>query len=189
MPFKLFPMKHLFSVLFAALATTSALASFVGLEYEAVAETVNGTTYRVYATFDDPTDELVAVYALETAPMIVGVSTSFYQDPVGAVLAQSINPLFFPSFPSLAYDSWFTIGSTDSNGTSDVKQVGMDQYFDALKLAAGLPLIHSLVVHGSSSPTRVPMPKRALMAAFWWVNSHRRGGQFDPQLPMGQCQC
>ena len=140
MPFKLFPMKHLFSVLFAALATTSALASFVGLEYEAVAETVNGTTYRVYATFDDPTDELVAVYALETAPMTVGVSTSFYQDPVGAVLAQSINPLFFPSFPSLAYDSWFTIGSTDSNGTSDVQQVGMDQYFDAFEAGGGFTI-------------------------------------------------
>jgi hypothetical protein len=140
MPTKLFPMKHLFSVLFAALATTSALANFVGMEYEVVAETVNGTTYRVYATFDDPTDELVAVYALETAPMVVGVSTSFYQDPVGAVLAQTINPLFFPSFPSLEYDSWFTIGSTDSNGTSDVQQVGMDQYFDAFEAGGGFTI-------------------------------------------------
>ena len=84
-------MKHLFTVLMAAFATTSALANFVGMEYETVAETANGTTYRVYATFDNPTDELVAVYALETAPMVVGVSTSFYQDPVGAVLAQTIS--------------------------------------------------------------------------------------------------
>ena len=139
-PTKLFQMKHLFSVLLAALATTSALASFVGMEYETVAETVNGTTYRVYATFDDPTDELVAVYALETAPMVVGVSTSFYQDPVGAVLAQTINPLFFASFPSLQYDSWFTIGSEDSNGTSDVQQVGMDQYFDAFEAGGGFTI-------------------------------------------------
>ena len=83
-------MKHLFTVLLAAFATTSALANFVGMEYETGAETANGTTYRVYATFDNPTDELVAVYALETAPMVVGVSTSFYQDPVGAGCRPSI---------------------------------------------------------------------------------------------------
>ena len=114
-----------------------ALANFVGMEYEAVAETANGTTYRVYATFDNPTDELVAVYALETAPMVVGVSTSFYQDAVGAVLAQTINPAFFGAFPSLQYDSWFTIGSEDSNGTSDVQQVGMDEYFAAFENGGG----------------------------------------------------
>ena len=76
-------MKHLFTVLLAAFATTSALANFVGMEYETGAGTANGTTYRVYATFDNPTDELVAVYALETAPMVVGVSTSFLPRPRG----------------------------------------------------------------------------------------------------------
>ena len=120
-----------------ALASSMALANFVGMEYEAVAETANGTTYRVYATFDNPTDELVAVYALETAPMVVGVSTSFYQDAVGAVLAQTINPAFFGAFPSLQYDSWFTIGSEDSNGTSDVQQVGMDTYFADFEAGGG----------------------------------------------------
>ena len=133
----LFPMKHLFTAALMALASSMALANFVGMEYEAVAETANGTTYRVYATFDNPTDELVAVYALETAPMVVGVSTSFYQDAVGAVLAQTINPAFFGAFPSLQYDSWFTIGSEDSNGTSDVQQVGMDTYFADFEAGGG----------------------------------------------------
>ena len=54
-------MKHLFTAALMALASSMALANFVGMEYEAVAETANGTTYRVYATFDNPTDELVAV--------------------------------------------------------------------------------------------------------------------------------
>ena len=76
---------------------------FCGHGRRSRAETANGTTYRVYATFDNPTDELVAVYALEDAPMVVGVSTSFYQDAVGAVLAQTINPRFMG--PSLQYDS------------------------------------------------------------------------------------
>ena len=133
-------MKHFFTLALTALFSTLAMADFVGMEYEAVAETANGTAYRVYATFDNPTDELVAVYALETAPMIVGVSSSFYQDPVGAVLAQSINPLFFGSFPTLQYDSWFTIGSEDSNGTSDVQQVGMDQYFEAFEAGGGFTI-------------------------------------------------
>ena len=133
-------MKHFFTLALTALFSTLAMADFVGMEYEAVAETANGTTYRVYATFDNPTDELVAVYALETAPMIVGVSSSFYQDPVGAVLAQNINPLFFASFPTLQYDSWFTIGSEDSNGTSDVQQVGMDQYFEAFEAGGGFTI-------------------------------------------------
>ena len=70
-------MKHLFTAALTALMSSMALANFVGMEYEAVAETANGTTYRVYATFDNPTDEIVAFYALETAPMVVGVSTSF----------------------------------------------------------------------------------------------------------------
>ena len=104
-------MKFAFNLLLSCFVCLSAHAHFVGMEYEAVAETANGTTYRVYAVFDNPTDELVAVYALETSPMVVGVSTSFYQDAVGAVLAQTINPAFFGAFPSLQYDSWFTIGS------------------------------------------------------------------------------
>ncbi len=130
-------MKHLFTAALTALMSSMALANFVGMEYEAVAETANGTTYRVYATFDNPTDELVAVYALDSAPMVVGVSTSFYQDAVGAVLAQTINPAFFGAFPSLQYDSWFTIGSEDSNGTSDVQQVGMDEYFATFENGGG----------------------------------------------------
>ena len=133
-------MKHLFTAALMALVSSMALANFVGMEYETVAETANGTTYRVYATFDNPTDELVAVYALDTAPMVVGVSTSFYQDPVGAVLAQTINPAFYGVFPSLQYDSWFTIGSEDSNGTSDVQQVGMDAYFADFENGGGFTI-------------------------------------------------
>ena len=48
--------------------------------------------------------------------------------------------LFFASFPSLEFDSWFTIGSADSNGTSDVQQVGMDDYFDAFEAGGGFTI-------------------------------------------------
>ena len=86
-------MRLISCLLFGSIAHFAS-ANFVGMEYETVAETANGVTYRVYATFDNPTDELIAVYALETAPMVVDVSTSFYQDGVGAVFAQTINPAF-----------------------------------------------------------------------------------------------
>jgi hypothetical protein len=130
-------MKHLFSSALLALMTFPVLANFVGLEYDVVAESEFGTTYRVYAKFDNTTDEVVAVYALETAPMNVAVSTTFYQAPVGGAFAQGINPLFFSAFPELQYDSWFTIGSADANGTSDVQQVGMDAYFNSFENGGG----------------------------------------------------
>ena len=117
-----------------------ASANFVGLESELVSESEYGTVYRVYATFDNPTDELVAIYALQTAPISVTCSTSFYQSTVGSPLATGINPAFIAFFPDLAYDSWFTIGSENSNGTSDIQQVGMDIYFDEFESGNGFTI-------------------------------------------------
>ena len=133
-------MKHFFSACLLALASSLAWGGFVGVDYETVGESEFGTTYRVYATFDNPTDELVAVYALELAPMVLDVTTSFYQDPFGGALAQSINPLLFGAFPSLVYDSWFTIGSEDAEGTSEAQQVGMDAYFSSFEAGGGFTI-------------------------------------------------
>ncbi len=140
-------MKRYLLLALAALTTGIAQANFVGLESEVYAESPYGTVYRVYATFDSPTDELVAVYALETSPMIVDVTTSFYQDAVGGPLGSTINPAFFGAFPSLEFDSWFTIGSADSNGTSDIQQVGMDAAFALFEAGGGFNL--STFVGGS----------------------------------------
>jgi len=133
-------MKRYLLLALAALTTGLAQANFVALESEVYTESAYGTVYRVYATFDSPTDELVAVYALETSPMVLGVTTSFYQDAVGGTLGNSINPAFFGTFPSLEFDSWFTIGSADSNGTSDIQQVGMDPAFALFETGSGFNL-------------------------------------------------
>ncbi|MDA0732683.1 MAG: hypothetical protein O2837_07490 [Bacteroidetes bacterium] len=140
-------MKRYLLFVLAALTAGFAQANLVGLESEVYAESPYGTVYRVYATFDSPTDELVAVYALETAPMVLSVTTSFYQDAVGGTLGSTINPAFFGAFPSLEYDSWFTIGSSDSNGTSDIQQVGMDGAFASFESGSGFTL--STFVGGS----------------------------------------
>lgn len=82
------------------------------LEQEIVA--VNGipgmTTYRFYITTPNADDVVSAVSGDEDAPTIVSTTTSFYQDPLGGLFPNGINPLLFASFPSLEYDSWLTIG-------------------------------------------------------------------------------
>jgi hypothetical protein len=133
-------MKRYLLFALAALTTGLAQANFVALESEVYTESAYGTVYRVYATFDSPTDELVAVYALEASPMVLDVTTSFYQDAVGGTLGNTINPAFFGAFPSLEFDSWFTIGSADSNGTSEIQQVGMDDAFALFETGAGFNL-------------------------------------------------
>ena len=133
-------MKQFFLFLIAALTTGIASANFVGLESELITESEYGTVYRVYATFDNPTDELVAIYALETAPIEVVCSTSFFQSAVGSALGSEINPMFFTFFPDLEFDSWFTIGSENSNGTSVIQQVGMDEYFASFEAGNGFTI-------------------------------------------------
>ena len=103
-------MKQFLLFFIAALTSGIASANFVGLEHELVAESEYGDVYRVYATFDNSTDELVAIYALETAPLTVTCSTSFYQSAVGSPLGTGINPAFIPFFPELEFDSWVTFG-------------------------------------------------------------------------------
>ena len=56
--------------------------------------------------------------------MSITTTGSFYQDPLGGPLATASNPLLFPTFPDLAYDSWVTIGSPDNSGSVDF--IGVD---------------------------------------------------------------
>ncbi|MFT7296706.1 MAG: hypothetical protein ACI80P_001471, partial [Flavobacteriales bacterium] len=90
--------------------------SFSGLTWEEVID--NGvagfTTYRVYANFTNPFDQLVAVYGQDVAPLSITSSGSFYQDPNGGAFSSSILPALFATFPDLEYDSWVTIGTESS---------------------------------------------------------------------------
>ena len=66
----------LFSVMIAK-------ADFTGLTYEVVATTAVGTTYRVYANFDDGTDIAQALYAEAPDALNITSSAGFYQDALG----------------------------------------------------------------------------------------------------------
>jgi len=74
-------------------------------------------TWRIYASFANPTDQLVSVFGDAESPLELSSTTSFHQEALGGATAQSINPLLFQDFPTLEYDSWLTIGSEDNSGT------------------------------------------------------------------------
>ena len=124
---------------------TSAFSQYVGLVSEVHAESEYGTTYRVYAEFESPFDEVQAVYSIGTnetgtVPLELGVTTSFYQDAsFGVDLGSSLFGALLASFPSLAYDSWLTIGS-ESNTDPTVSALGMSDAFDQFNSGQGFVL-------------------------------------------------
>jgi len=98
------------------------VTDYSGLSFELIGEDTSGPgfdTYRVYANFEEPGAQLVAVYGLQDTALTIQTTGSFYQDILGGPLATSVNPLLFPTFPSLEYDSWVTIGAPDNTGSVD----------------------------------------------------------------------
>ena len=104
--------------------------SFLGITAEAYAvnSIETGTvTWRIYAEFANPTDQLVSVFGDAESPLLLSSTTDFFQDAVGGTFAQSVNPLLFPTYPTLEYDSWLTIGSDDNTGTQ-TQSVGLNVF-------------------------------------------------------------
>ena len=124
---------------------TSGFSQYVGLVSEVHAESDYGTTYRIYAEFESAFDEVQAVYSIGTnetgtVPLELGVTTSFYQDAsFGVDLGSSLFGALLASFPSLAYDSWLTIGS-ESNTDPTVSALGMSDAFDQFNSGQGFVL-------------------------------------------------
>ena len=159
--------------LWALLASWAASATSTGIEVVEVGTSANGTTYRVYATFDSPTDQLVAVYGTvsgsQNAPLIIQTTTTFYQNPFGSDFAQVINPLFYALAPGLTEDSWLTIGSESSAGTGGVSQVGMEPYWAGFNSGNGFNINTFLgaswfIVPGSSSDAIAGADLKVLIA-------------------------
>ena len=70
------------------------------------------TTYRVYIDLPDSADFVSAVYGNDQDTLVLGTTGDFYQNILGGGTPNSINPILFPSFPELEFDSWVTIGNT-----------------------------------------------------------------------------
>ena len=67
-------------------------------------------TYRVYVTTPSADDFVSSVSGDSNVPAYLNTTTSFFQDPFGSISPDNINTLFYSVVPSLAYDSWLTIG-------------------------------------------------------------------------------
>jgi hypothetical protein len=92
-----------------------------GLELELFAENSIGgqNTYRVYVTTPSTADFVSAVAGDSNVPAFLRTTTSFYQHPFGSYTAAQINPLFFGFVPTLQYDSWLTMGISNSPGAGE----------------------------------------------------------------------
>lgn len=122
------------------LSTSLADAALVGLHVEQHALDMGGyppgagsTTWRLYAEFDDPNDQLTSVGGSPgSGGVIIGDPTlGFYQNMFGGSFSTHINPAFYGVFPSLAYDSWVTIGAEDQTQNNMVNSGFDTTSFDA----------------------------------------------------------
>ena len=90
-----------------------------GLELVEMSDNGFHKTYRVYVTTPNTDDFVSSVSGTSDNPSYLRTSTSFYQNSLGGLTADMVNPLFFPMFPDLAFDSWLTIGIDQNPGAGE----------------------------------------------------------------------
>jgi hypothetical protein len=71
-------------------------------------------TYKIYARCENPTDFVSSVSGDAAFPTRIQSTEPFYQSPFGGLLGNNQNPALFGFFPSAVYDSFVTIGLTES---------------------------------------------------------------------------
>jgi hypothetical protein len=76
----------------------------------------SGLPYRTYRLYLEPTPnwELLTIYGLQGSSLVIETLGDFYQDPLGGPTSLDIDEALIPSNPSLAFDSWLTIGAESS---------------------------------------------------------------------------
>ncbi len=159
--------KNLFlNFILLAILPFSGFAAYTGLSSEIVAvDAISGyVTWRIYAEFDDPADQMVALYGYDTAPMHFNTAGDFYQNPLGGSTSLNINPGTFVLDPDLEYDSWITVGYQDQIGSA-MQVLG----FDFTDFEAGNNWLTNDVVGGSvfnfpGDPFSSPVAGRVLFA-------------------------
>ena len=121
----------------ALLTTTVAQADFQGLSADIVGtDLVDGTwTARIYADLSAGS-RLDAVYGNGDNPLLMTTTSSLYQNAFGGDTSASINPALIGAFPSLAYDSWATIGLEDQ-GSNALASIGINFGADSISSSDG----------------------------------------------------
>lgn len=124
---------------------STGFSQFSGLESEIHATSEYGTTYHIYAHFDSPSDEVLAVYSIGTEEdgtvnLELDVTTSFHQDVLyGVDLGSDLFGFLLGMFPDVAYDSWLTIGSS-TNADPSVSSIGMGAAWIDFNAGSGFTL-------------------------------------------------
>ena len=84
-------------------------------------------TYSVYANFLNPTDFLSVLYAdvtaLGTPPMGIDAACGCYQDGLGVGVDALNDPMFYDVLPLLEFDSFYTIGLANIDGSNNFPSV------------------------------------------------------------------
>jgi len=103
----------------------SAMADYTGLSFEGVDNGDGTWTARIFANFSAASDELDAVFGDAQDSLSISSSGGFYQNALGGATSANINPALIPLFPSLALDSWVTIGLEDMTD-NNMLNIGID---------------------------------------------------------------
>ena len=111
------------SALVVAGCSATAMADLQGISWTSTASEW-GVTYQIYVDVEVG-DQLNAVYGDGDNALSVDSTGAFYQNAFGAAVSTGINPALLPVFPSLAYDSWVTIGLSDQVGNA-MLNIGID---------------------------------------------------------------
>jgi len=101
----------------------SATADFQGISWTSTSSAY-GDTYLIYADVEAG-DQLNAVYGDAANALSIDSNSGFYQNTWGGPVSTVINAGLIAVFPSLAYDSWVTIGLQDSTGNA-MLNIGVD---------------------------------------------------------------
>jgi hypothetical protein len=109
------------------IATATASAGFLGIKVVSKGNPYSLVVCNVYAMFDRPgEDQMLAVYGSAEYPLNIFVEGgTFYNSLFGNDSAP--NPVIIDVFPSLAYDSFYTIGKKTLTGDELTLTVGLPQ--------------------------------------------------------------
>ena len=114
------------------------------------------TAFRVFAAFPD-NYELLSIYGVQGEPLSISSTEALFQSPAGGPTTLDINPFDVAIFPSLAYDSWLTIGDTDSinNNMAIVDFTGSFDLWDAGSNVLQHYLLGTIILIGQNGRSRL----------------------------------
>ncbi len=104
--------------------TAAASAGYAGLTAETTSHSgtnILGQSWsvdvvRLYVNFENAGDRLDSVFGSEDNGLVIGTDAEFYQNAAGGDSSLQINAALFGVYNSVQYDTFVTIGMTDSAG-------------------------------------------------------------------------